>query len=153
MSANGGTTLRALMVLAVVFVAGGAAGVALDRAALRPPQSQAKEPREPVDGKLRRTPVPEDQIPMPLLDLGLSADEEARLHSIARQWRPRAAEEMADVRAKVGGLENGMFADMLCAITPEHRDRYLVVAQQQHMPRQQIDTRFALVRSNQCPAK
>ena len=77
MSGASGTTARALIVLVVVFVAGGAAGVALDRAWWRG--------SEPPTHETRRAGVAEDQIPVPLLQLGLSPDEQTRLHAIARE--------------------------------------------------------------------
>ncbi len=76
-----------------------------------------------------------ERIPLPLEMLGLTSDERARLHAIARRWRPRSANEFEDVRRRVADIENGMFAEMLCALTPEQRDRYLKLIQGQHTTR------------------
>lgn len=140
--------LRAFAVLTVVFVAGALAGAVIGRAALRREQKRpaALEPRRSGKG-------PDvDQIPTPLLGLGLTADQETRLHAIARQWRPRAARELDSVRAHAGQIENGMFADMLCVLTPAQRDQYLAWLQNAKMPADVVDTRFAVVRANKCPA-
>ena len=85
------------------------------------------------------------------MSLGLTPDEETRLHAIARQWRPRAGQELAEVRARVADLENGMFADMLCVLTPAQRDQYMSWMQNAKMPADIVDKRFAVVRANTCP--
>jgi hypothetical protein len=45
-----------------------------------------------------------------------------------------------------------MFADMLCVLTPDQRDRYLAQLHRYGMAREVIDKRFATVRANQCAA-
>lgn len=141
--------LRAFVVLSVVFLAGALAGAVIGRAALRGERKgwvAVNEPRRTGKG-------PDvDQIPTPLLGLGLTADQESQLHAIARQWRPLAAREVESVRVHSGELENGMFADMLCVLTQTQRDRYLTLLQNAKMPSGTIDKRFAVVRANKCPA-
>jgi hypothetical protein len=99
-----------------------------------------------------QAPVDIDQIPTPLIQLGLTPDQETRLHDIARRWRPRAATQLSEVRERVSELENGMFADMLCVITPPQQDRYLALLQESHAPQSLIDKRFANVRAKTCPS-
>ena len=130
---------RAALLLAVTFVVGGLAGAALDRVMVR--REPRREPRVAVDA---------DRIPVPLEVLGLTSDEEARLHAIARRWRPRASNELDSVRHRVSDMENGMFAEMLCVIRPELRDRYLQSLRANRFSQEIIDKRFALVRANQC---
>ena len=130
---------RAVLLLVVTFVVGGLAGVAVDRTMLR------VEPR-----RESRAGVDADRIPVPLEMLGLTTDEESRLHAIARRWRPRANVEFDSVRHRVSEMENGMFAEMLCVIRPELRDRYLQSLRANNFSQEIIDKRFALVRTNQC---
>jgi hypothetical protein len=142
------TKLRGLALLAVTFVAGGTGGVALDRTWLRPAAPARSEGRtEPR----RAAQEPEsDRIPFPLEQLRLSSEEEAKLHAIARRWRPQAAQAMEGIRANISELENNMFAEMLCVISKEKQNRYLAQLEENGANRILIDKRFALVRSNQC---
>lgn len=139
---------RGVVVLAAVFVAGALAGAVIDRTVSR------REHREPSKQERHSNGGPEvDQIPTPLVNLGLTPDEQTRLHAIARQWRPRAARELEEVRAHTADLENGMFADMLCVLTPAQRDRYMDWLHNAQMPPDVVDKRFAVVRANKCPAQ
>ena len=143
--------LRAFGLLLVAFVAGGAAGVAADRAWWHPASELHPEPprREP---NWRGSRGPElEQIPTPLERLQLSDDETRRLHTIARRWRPKAAEAVARIRPIVSDLENDMFADMLCAISKDKQDQYLGQLRENGADSAMIAKRFRLVRTNQCP--
>ena len=139
--------------LVVVFSAGALAGAVVDRMVLRR-EVQFGARGWSVERPQRRiqAPVDIDQIPTPLIQLGLTPDQEARLHDIARRWRPRAATELSEMRERVSELENGMFADMLCVITPGQQDRYLALLQESHAPQALIDKRFANVRAKTCPS-
>jgi len=131
--------LRAMILLVATFVAGAIAGAALWQRI----QPRHAEPRA-------RGEVESERIPDPLEGLGLTDDERARLHAIARRWRPRANNEFEEVRRHVADLENGMFAEMLCALTPQQRDQYLQMTQEQRYDTTVVNKRFALVRENRC---
>jgi hypothetical protein len=136
------TRARAVVLLIATFAAGAITGATVwPRVA--PPRGEARRAgvsREPES----------DRIPVPLELLGLSSDERARLHAIAHRWRPRADSEFNEVRRHVSDLENGMFAEMLCALTPDQRDRYLKMTQDQHYDTTIVNKRFAIVRANRC---
>jgi hypothetical protein len=137
MSAN--TRARAIVLLLATFAAGAIAGAAV-WPRVEPRRDERRVSREPES----------ERIPFPLELLGLTGDERARLHAIARRWRPRADSEWTEVRRHVSEMENGMFAEMLCALTPEQQEKY-----QQMLTGQQYDTtivnkRFAIVRANRC---
>jgi hypothetical protein len=133
------TRARAVALLIATFVAGAIAGAAI-------------WPRvEPRRGEVRASREAEsERIPMPLEMLGLTSDERTRLHGIARRWRPRSANEFDEVRRRVADMENGMFAEMLCALTPEQRDRYLKMLQGQQYDTTIVNKRFSIVRANRC---
>jgi hypothetical protein len=135
--------VRAIVLLIATFVAGAITGAAV---------WPRVEPRrdEPRRSAPFRGEVESERIPLPLETLGLSSDERTRLHSIARRWRPRATNEFEEVRRRVSDMENGMFAEMLCALTPEQRDRYLKLTQDQHYDTTIVNKRFAIVRANRC---
>src|ERR1041384_111740 len=145
------TRARAIVLLIVTFVAGAIAGAAA---------WPYVEPRRMI--RVGRE-VEAERIPAPLVGLGLSSDEEARLHTIprpwrgrararpvARHWRPRADSEFREVRRHVSDMENGMFAEMLCVLSPEKRERYLKLTQDEHYDPTVVEKRFALVRANKC---
>lgn len=143
--------LRALALLLVAFVCGGAVGVAADRAfwLKRAEVSVGSERHQfrvrPAGG------VEAEQIPTPLEQLDLTPEEERRLHAIARRWRPQAAEAIARIRPIVSDLENDMFAQMLCVLSKDQQDRYLRELRDGRADSVMIAKRFRLVRSNQCP--
>ena len=144
--------LLALSVLLVAFIAGGAAGVATDRAWLR------THPTGWVigDRRERRTSkdaVEAETIPTPLEQLDPSPDQQRRLHTIAGRWRPQAARAVAAIRPVVAELENKMFADMLCVLSKNQQDKYMASLRLQGADSAMIDERFYLVRTKQCPAE
>lgn len=137
MSAN--TRARAIFLLIATFAAGVITGA-------------AAWPR--VEGRRagwRAGLEPEsERIPVPLELLGLTDGERTRLHAIARRWRPRADSEFNEVRHRVSEMENGMFAEMLCALTPEQQQKYLEMTQTEHYDTATVNKRFAIVRANRC---
>jgi hypothetical protein len=146
---NSPSTLRGLALLVLTFVVGGVGGVALDRTWLAP-RAAPKVEVHPPESRAGSETVESDRIPYPLEVLQLSADEERRLHEIARRWRPQAARAMEGIRANVSDLENNMFAEMLCVLSKEKQERYLAQLEENGMNKVLIDKRFSLVRSNQC---
>lgn len=141
--------LRGLALLVVTFVAGGVGGAAIDRRWLAP-RAAPKVEVHPPGWRAGSETVESDRIPYPLEVLQLSADEERRLHEIARRWRPQAARAMEGIRANVSELENNMFAEMLCVLSKDKQNRYLAQLEESGMNKVIIDKRFSLVRSNQC---
>jgi hypothetical protein len=146
---NFSNRLRGLALLLVTFAAGGVGGVAADRAWLRT-RGEARVEVRPPGRRTGAEPVESDRIPYPLEVLQLSPQEEARLHEIARRWRPQAARAMESIRANISDLENNMFAEMLCVISKDKQERYLAQLQENGADRVLIDKRFALVRSDRC---
>jgi hypothetical protein len=138
---------RALLLLALSFVVGGFTGVALDRRVSRPDRALG-----------RRTPTAAndsanlDRIPVPLEQLGLTAEETGRLREIARRWRPQALVALGEFRQRVNVLEDGMFAEMLCVLSPEKRDRYVAGLRGSHYDESLIARRLELVSAHRCSA-
>lgn len=142
--------LRAIVLLTIIFVVGGVAGAAVDRTWIRRAPDAATvrraEPRRPAGS----AEIDADRIPIPLMTLQLSQQEERELHEIARRWRPQAMKTMLDMQADISDLENNMFAEMLCVLSKEKQNRYLAQMQENGADAVVIDKRFRLVRSNQC---
>jgi len=144
--------LRALALLLVAFIVGGAVGIAANRAFWRPREvlRVAEAHRE---RNMRTGGGPEvEQIPTPLEQLDLTPAEQQQLHAIARQWRPQAAQAIAQLRPVVSELENNMFAEMLCVISRDQQARYLDELRAQRADSAMIAKRFRLVNTHQCPA-
>ena len=116
--------LRVAIVLVAVFAAGAAGGAAADHLMRRPPVVQPTDTGGRRAGRRTGDRESPDIIPFPLVALGLTDSQTTELHAIARQWRPRAGEELKTFSARVTELENGMFADMLCILTPAQRSAY-----------------------------
>jgi len=101
--------LRALALLLVAFIVGGAVGIAADRAFWRPREvlRVAEAHRE---RNMRTGGGPEvEQIPTPLEQLDLTPAEQQQLHAIARRWRPQAAQAIAQLGAYLV-LDGGSFS-------------------------------------------
>jgi hypothetical protein len=144
---------RALALLLVAFLCGGAVGVAADRAFWHP-RGNVPAGWERRERSVRPSGQAEvEQIPTPLERLDLTPAEEQRLHAIARRWRPQAAEAIARIRPIVSDLENDMFAEMLCVISKDKQDRYYRELRDAGADSAMIAKRFRLVRTNQCPAE
>ena len=144
---------RALALLLVAFICGGAVGVAADRAFWQP-RGNTPVASERRERNVRPAGAVEaEQIPTPLERLDLTPDETQRLHAIARRWRPQAAEAIARIRPIVSDLENDMFAEMLCVISRDKQDRYLRELRAAEADSALIAKRFRLVRTNKCPAE
>ncbi len=144
-----GRTLT-LLVLLAAFAAGSAAGAVSDRFYLLRYQRRAE-----LEGHREQEGSGGDRIPTSLYALGLEPGQERRLHEIAERWRPKAAAEITEMRAAVAELENGMFAEMLCALTADQQRRYVARireggenARNPHV----IERRLRLVESHQCPS-
>jgi hypothetical protein len=141
--------LRGLALLLTTFIVGGATGVAADRAWTRARSAEKIQIPRAVYRPTGEN-VESDRIPLPLERLELTETEVAKLHEIARRWRPQAARAMEEIRTNVSELENNMFAEMLCVLTKEQQERYLAQLQENGGDNVLIDKRFSLVRSNRC---
>jgi len=145
MSATSSDRLRALSLLLVAFIVGGAAGVAGDRAWVDARARSAEQSR--------RLPVPGHEaefIPQPIEALGLSSEQEKQVRAISARWRPKAAQVVAPLRTAVADLENDMFAEMMCVMTPAQRAKYLDELRGFHADSTVIAKRFGLVEAKRC---
>ncbi|MGH7620440.1 MAG: hypothetical protein ACREPM_24750, partial [Gemmatimonadaceae bacterium] len=131
------------LVLTVTFVVGGFAGAALERHLVSPQRAERRIAPAGMENNIER-------IPQPLEDLALTDSETAQLRAIARRWRPQSAVALDEFRGCVNDMENGMFAEMLCAISPAKRQRYLEGLRAAHYDAAIIAKRFELVTLNRC---
>jgi hypothetical protein len=136
---------RALLLLTLALVVGVIIGVAGDRRL--PASPRGLDRRRPAAASESAS---VDRIPQPLEDLGLSDSETARLRGIARHWRPQTLVALGDFRQRVNDLENQMFAEMLCALPADKRDRYVAQLRAQRYDPRIIAKRLELVNANRC---
>lgn len=136
--------VRALSLLLVAFIIGGAAGVAGDHA-WASAHARSDQLRLPSPGHEA------EFIPQPIEALGLSSDQEREVRAISARWRPKAAQVVAPLRTAVADLENDMFAEMMCVMTPGQRAQYLDELRGFHADSVVIAKRFHLVDAKQCP--
>ena len=136
--------LRALSLLLVAFIVGGAAGVAGDRA-WAGARARSEQSRLPSPGREA------EFVPQPIEALGLSSDQKRQVRAISARWRPKAAQVVAPLRTAVADLENDMFAEMMCVMTADQRAKYLDELRGFHADSSVIAKRFHLVDASQCP--
>jgi hypothetical protein len=136
---------RAFALLALTFLAGVAVGTAIEQRVARSGGRLERRSRTAPNGQAEL-----EQIPTPLEQLGLTDAQATQLRAIARHWRPQTAVALDEFRKRVNEMENGMFAEMLCALSPDQRDRYLAQLRGNHYDARIIAKRFELIRSNRC---
>ena len=139
---------RALAVLALVFIAGLAAGVAGDRVFAA---KHASPPAPSTVSQGERATSDPELLPQPIAALNLSADQEQRVRAIAQRWRPKAAQAVAPIRVAVASMENDMFAEMMCVLNDAQRKQYIDELHGFHADSTVIATRMRLVTTNACP--
>jgi len=139
----GGTRVRALLTLAVVFLAGGLAGGAMHAAWQR---------RAVREGEMRRRPGQryEAQIPEMLLNLGLDDAQRARVEGILRRVQPAADTIMAQVGPRVRALDLTARQQVLCVLTPAQRDRLVRERAERHLATRETEAWMTLVREGRC---
>jgi hypothetical protein len=98
-----------------------------------------------------RAPTIAEFIPQPIEALGLSSDQEQQVRAISSRWRPKAAQAVVPLRTAVADLENGVFAEMMCVMTPDQRAKCLEELRGFHAHSVLIARRFRFVDAKQCP--
>jgi hypothetical protein len=140
--------IRAATLLVVILGVGVLIGVAGDRRF----STRAREP-DRRQARIAADSANVDRIPVPLEQLGLADSETVKLRVIARRWRSQTLGALGDFRKQVNDIENNMFAEMLCVLPQDKRDRYVAQLRTQHYDEQVIAKRTGLIRSGSCPVQ
>jgi hypothetical protein len=99
--------LQALLILLAVFVIGGLAGVAVERA--RHPRPSSPPPRPGFPPHLR-------------VELQLTAEQNRRLDEILAGYRPRTDELFDRIMPRVQALTDSMRAEIRAVLTPSQQE-------------------------------
>ena len=152
-----GGTMAAVVVIAAVFAAGVASGVAADRyyRELRHPETRAdlersagrREP-EPRDPMIRR--AMETGIPTHIERLSLTPAQESALAAIAKRRRPRADSILRALRPVARSMETEMMQEMLCALTPAQQAHWLAYMDTAQFDPGVVAERYRPIKTHTC---
>ena len=141
------------LVLVIAFIAGGLAGAAADRVYVARQSAVAGEEQgpklSPAERETRRR-AEQEGIPWAVIDLDLTDSQKVAIRALASRRRPQADSLMALVVPRVRTLENEMFEDIICLLTPAQRERYERHMHQLQFPDSILQIRLSRVRAGSC---
>jgi hypothetical protein len=138
---------RGIIVLVAVCAAGVLAGVALDRIAFRREWRRAERVLRAAGNE-----PPRDGIPERLRNLGLTPAQEARIRAISARYQPRADSLMRDLFPRVRDIEQGMFQEMVCVLTPAQDSAYMEWRRREGLNMDEGREQLSRVEAGTCPA-
>lgn len=112
-----GLRLRALGLLAAVFVAGALAGAA---AVQLWPESGRPDPGGPPPGAFRGIP---GELPPPIRRLDLTEDQRERIRTILQEARPRSDSILRVALPRLRAIADSVRAEIWAVLTPAQRER------------------------------
>ena len=153
---GGAPRRRGLLLLLAMFVAGGLAGAAIDRAYVvrrRDAEANSWMGRVAARRELeRRNPSDREvEIPFALSRLNLTQDQEEQIRRIVIRIRPRTDSLWNAVRPRAQALESQMFQESLCVLTPGQIDHYKDNQRADNFPPAVTAERLRLVATGSCP--
>jgi hypothetical protein len=149
---RGASNVRALYVLGAVFIAGGAAGIAVDRFTLLRNSvivARGEGWHEPTPNAEARRAMATG-IPTHMLRLDLTPEQQAKLTSIARRRRPQAESVLKTLQPLARNMETQMMQEMLCALTPAQQAHWLAFMDTAKFDTSVVAERYRPVRTNTC---
>lgn len=134
-----GSRWKAGVLLVLVFVAGGAVGIAGDRLDLIPKPIQATESAGSDDDRPDR-PVPargddaEDQTTIERFadDLGLTAAQRSEIEALLDRYRASTGELWHQVRPKYRALMDSVRVEIEAVLTPEQVEQYRALLRERY---------------------
>ena len=152
-----GGTVAAVVVIAGVFAAGAAAGIAADRyyRTLRQPEPRGElelragpgGPRS-ADPAIRRAMA--TGIPIHIERLNLTPAQESALTAIAKRRRPRADSILRALRPVTRSLETEMMQEMLCALSPAQQTHWLAYMDTAQFDPEVVAERYRPIKTHTC---
>jgi hypothetical protein len=147
--------------LAAVFVAGVLAGAAVDRVYVVRQRDGAEtlmrrllERRNAEQRRGRGTgggAAPEVEIPSALARLDLTPDQATRIRAIAARLRPVTDSLWREVRPRAQAVENLLFQESLCVLTPDQLARWKDYQRDSDFPPEITTERLRMVTTGTCP--
>lgn len=169
----GSVRARGLLLLAVVALAAGAAGGAIDRlwvartansgmiiTKFEPIRGRADGPaRESAERPVRTDRSMEEErgmlgmggIPISLRSLTLTDSQRRRIEKISSQFQPAAESVVMTIRSRVAALDLQMRQETMCVLTPQQRADWIAWRKREHLIVEDNDLMMKLVASNSCP--
>lgn len=148
---------RGLLVLLAVFIAGGAGGIAVDRyALLRQSGSIVGRDGWRIERKGEASATPEIRramatgIPIHMLRLDLTPQQQGQLTEIARRRRPQADSVIRALQPLARNMETQMMQEMLCALTPPQQAHWLAYMDTAKFDTAVVAERYRPVRAHTC---
>ena len=145
---------RGLLILAVVFIAGGLAGAAADRlyvvrqrnAAADLAMRQLRERRGAGRGRSA-----EIEVPFALARLDLTAEQQQQIRQIVMRFRPITDSIWNSLRPRAQALETQLFQESLCVLTPAQLEEWKEYQRKSDFPESVTTARLQLVATGNCP--
>jgi hypothetical protein len=139
-----------------MFVAGGLAGAAIDRAYVvrqRDADASTMMRRLAARRELDRRNLSdrEVEIPFALSRLDLTQEQQEQIRRIVIRIRPRTDSLWNAVRPRAQELESQMFQESLCVLTPAQIDHYKDNQRAENFPPAVTAERLRLVATGDCP--
>ncbi|HKW49314.1 MAG TPA: hypothetical protein VJN70_17805 [Gemmatimonadaceae bacterium] len=155
--AGGASRRRGVLLLLAMFVAGGLAGAAIDRAySVRHRSTQANNEAAQLAARReteRRTLSGRQvEIPFALARLDLTPQQEEQIRRIVLRIRPRTDSLWNAVRPRAQALESQVFQESLCVLTPQQIDHYKDYQRAADFPPAITTERLRLVTTGTCPS-
>jgi hypothetical protein len=146
---------RGLLLLVAMFVAGALAGAAIDRVYIVRQNragwvgevGRVAERRRAENNGASRAEV---EIPSALERLDLTPDQQVRIRAIVTRLRPVTDSLWREVRPRAQAVENRLFQESLCVLTPEQLERWKTYMAAGFPPEITAE-RLRLVATGRCP--
>lgn len=134
-----GSRWKAGVLLVLVFVAGGAVGIAGDRLDLIPKPIQATESADPEEGRpgrrvAERAEDAEAQTTIERFadDLGLTAAQRTEIEALLDRYRASTRELWHQVRPKYRALMDSVRVEIEAVLTPEQVEQYRALLRERY---------------------
>lgn len=168
--ALGSVRARGILLLALVALAAGAAGGAIDRVWLTrsanegtsesPARNFASgEDRQEQSGltrtdrslEERRTPRERGGVPISLRSINLSPQQRVKIEKISAQFQPAAESVVKTIRVRILAMDLQMRQQAMCVLTPAQRDEWIAWRKREGLIVEENDAMMALVKAGSCP--
>ena len=126
----GRVRVQGIMLLVIVFVAGGVAGALVDRAN----PMKDRRPRMGRTDKLPDRPGEPGEFPGFFRDLALTDSQRVQIRAIFEKHRPVIDSLMGEAMPKIRALRDSTDAEIASILTPEQRERFEKLSPRHRFP-------------------
>ena len=126
----GRVRVQGIILLIIVFVAGGVAGALIDRAN----PLKDRRPRMGRMDRMDRMPEEPGEFPGFFRDLDLTDEQRVQIRAIFEKHRPAIDSLMGEAMPKIRALRDSADAEIQAILTPEQRERFEKMAPRHRFP-------------------